>query len=192
MWVRTYRVADYASGSYRFRKTVHNAVSEYHSRKEIGDGEQDDEYRMSFLSGGGRFVVVLMRATELQYGGFGRPAGFSSEYDRIPHDHAEEIAIGVFRGVHWHSFEFLRDGSKGLELQDNGYRFVGSSISGIGLPAWPLAVLFSILPVLWLRKALTKKTPVGHCPSCGYDLRATPGRCPECGKIPHRSVQTSS
>ncbi len=51
------------------------------------------------------------------------------------------------------------------------------------LPAWFLALLFAILPALWLRRRRIerKRNRIGFCQHCGYDLRATPSRCPECG-----------
>src|SRR5207248_886797 len=59
-----------------------------------------------------------------------------------------------------------------------------------------LAVLL-ILPAAWVAsgmvsRAITKyqrlcwdrADRLGRCRGCGYDLRATPERCPECGTIP--------
>jgi hypothetical protein len=58
----------------------------------------------------------------------------------------------------------------------------------VTIPFWSLAVAFSILPVVWLRRACRDRVQQreGLCSKCGYDLRATPGRCPECG---HRVSQ---
>jgi len=50
--------------------------------------------------------------------------------------------------------------------------------------AWPMT-LSLILPVLWLATRIIgrRRCAKGHCLQCGYDLRATPDRCPECGRV---------
>ena len=48
------------------------------------------------------------------------------------------------------------------------------------LPLWLPLMLLSVMPVRWYMRRRRGLRP-GLCPACGYDLRATPDRCPECG-----------
>jgi hypothetical protein len=53
------------------------------------------------------------------------------------------------------------------------------------LPYWLLVLLTGTPPLAWLAMRPWRwHPPVGLCPRCGYDLRATPDRCPECGAVP--------
>jgi ferredoxin len=77
-------------------------------------------------------------------------------------------------GPRWHGFQEIT-------LGDEDIRMVGALV-----PDWLPVLLFALLPAhrlailgrRWHRRRL------GLCPSCGYDLRATPDRCPECGAVP--------
>ena len=64
------------------------------------------------------------------------------------------------------------------------------SIWRIDLPAWTIVLALGVPPflrVVFVVRYLVRKRRMirGHCcPACGYDLRATPDRCPECGTVP--------
>jgi len=53
-------------------------------------------------------------------------------------------------------------------------------------PHYALILLFAPLPLLrgrrWLRdRRVRRRVREGRCIHCGYDLRASRARCPECG-----------
>jgi hypothetical protein len=53
----------------------------------------------------------------------------------------------------------------------------------ISAPFWFLTPLFGGIASIPLWRAIRRRRrrKMGRCVECGYDLRATPDRCPECG-----------
>lgn len=51
------------------------------------------------------------------------------------------------------------------------------------VPHWAIVALTAILPAVVVARLVRNRHRCRDnlCPKCGYDLRATPGRCPECG-----------
>jgi hypothetical protein len=79
---------------------------------------------------------------------------------------------------------------EGIDLESLGLAFLTNPNSPgdwkAQAPLWLLCLL-ALLPVsLTLARRYWKRPrPAGTCVNCGYDLRATPERCPECGSRPH-------
>ncbi len=86
------------------------------------------------------------------------------------------------RSSQWHA--------AGFEVIEGDYR-EGAFFAGeppypyrvIVIPHWSLALLTALAPARQLNalRISRRRRRRALCPACGYDLRATPGRCPECG-----------
>jgi len=65
----------------------------------------------------------------------------------------------------------------------------------VAIPHFALAVLTFLLPAAWAWQRGVRRSRARNrrCLRCGYDLRASSGRCPECGTlVPSRNASTSA
>jgi hypothetical protein len=92
---------------------------------------------------------------------------------------------------------FFRPMHGGVIRSPNSHRFLGFHWRAVGhdvndpfgggfditVPLAALMILFGFLPFVLIRKWIASRVRFqgGRCSICGYDLRASPDRCPECG-----------
>src|SRR4051794_21547831 len=96
-----------------------------------------------------------------------------------PHDAYFNVDTGYTREASWHFAGFAHlTGPKASSRLDGMWE----------APLWSFALATAVLPLhlLFLRRRHRRHgRPLAqqHCPNCGYDLRASPERCPECGAV---------
>jgi hypothetical protein len=85
--------------------------------------------------------------------------------------------------ANWHGFAWRHTSVS------NHYLIFGVPIEhtfGIVVPYWALALVVAVLPIVITKRALGRRRLEKNqtlCQNCGYDLRASPARCPECGTL---------
>jgi hypothetical protein len=133
------------------------------------------------------------------------PPGFSIQTDSLrfcrqsawpfpekPRSQAAVAHADIMQTADWGLFRtFVSDELVSSPLGAAGFspqRKLHTDIVELPFSSW--MKLFAILPLVWciLRLFRWKRSgliiAVGpRCPHCGYDLRATPFRCPECGAM---------
>jgi hypothetical protein len=166
MWTRGLRLADQA------------AVGYFGYRPHRGNPQYQDANALVALHWRGRSSFAVVRRACVTGPGFRRDLGANGRHwvhTSTPADRLDSLAPqwGVIKPP---------DGWAGF------YYWKGSYFEAVVLPDWALIAATALMPaacVVRFSRRL-RRTARGLCPACGYDLRATPERCPECGTIPAR------
>jgi hypothetical protein len=87
------------------------------------------------------------------------------------------------RDTRW-SCEWLRDPAPRARFRISGWERLPGGWA-LHVPYWAVVLLLTF-PTAWRMSAYLRRARDARnnlCPACGYDLRASPDRCPECGTI---------
>jgi hypothetical protein len=62
----------------------------------------------------------------------------------------------------------------------------------VAVPYWSLGTVATVLllAAIWRWRRSARRHHQGLCPACGYDLRASQDRCPECGLLRKSAIST--
>jgi hypothetical protein len=163
LWVRSYRVGEWFG----------------YSHVDPPGGNRAVDWGFYFSSGSGRIALVhhrdvyddpatIGRQRRDVYGsrwfghvGDAAPSAFMAR--NVP------TVMGVGIGTRHNAFAYGRNDNWILTAPHPAWAAPAAVVAALGVWRW------------WRDRALRRP---GHCRQCGYDLRASPDRCPECGAVP--------
>ena len=114
-------------------------------------------------------------------------------YSRLPRNNSPPDWARGRLSPFWRSLGF------DVEIWTLRMKFSNHRGLSVLIPYWSLALGFAVFPLIeaecYRRRLRRRRRPAeGLCEQCGYDLRATPERCPECGTpvVTSKSSDTAS
>jgi hypothetical protein len=147
----------------------------------------DGSHCITLVSSGGKLNLThaywpTHNSPELRWRSWRRGTKVAPVFDYIPWEHPEVFARHRFLGFE-HSPDMRCGGGPWGGYNTSLYWFTYSLTA---VPYWSpvLITAFPLTVRLVRNRKRRRRHREGRCLHCGYDLRSSPGRCPECGAEP--------
>ncbi len=181
LWLRSFHVCDAISRSNWTERPLDDEARQYARQKGFDANFISHGEGLSFSTFRGRIIVcrgLQLNVTSRWDEDFEKKYVNNPNWSRTVTDIADMSPPGgeLIGVLGWLGFGDTETQYAG------GWR---SSYRYVSLPLWLVAAATLVLPFAWVRRALRTKhrRNNGLCPSCGYDLRGSSERCPECGNV---------